>query len=244
MSTPDTPVGQAERGRTRWALWLVLLLLLLLLTSCAAYAAGRGGTDGGDQVGATPAPTVTVTAPAIEVVPGVRPRPIPTVTITVPADGDSGSSGDGSGSGNGSGTGSGTGNGSGGVTGGVGGSGSGTVSGDQARDFRLSSTALGGPLFPGAPGQLRVVITNPNPTTLTVRTIGVTVKTPSPSTCKSAWFTVGDYDASTDPALTVAPNGSSVLLLPIELIDLPTTNQNACQGATIPLSLSGTGRLG
>jgi len=235
MSSPETAEA-SQPGRSRAALWVLLVLLLLLLTSCAAFAVGRGADDDSVDDTARPAPTVTVAVPGATTEPDAQATPVPTVTITVPASGQGGASGDGGDGGSGTG--------SGGVTGGVGGDGTGITSGGQALAFRLSASTLGGPLFPGQPGQLRVVVTNPNSTTLSVRTIDVTVKTPSPSTCKAAWFTVGDYNAASDPALTVAPNGSSVVLLPIELVDLPTTNQNACQGATIPLSLSGTGRLG
>jgi hypothetical protein len=235
MSSPDAPAG-AEPRRSGLVLWALLALLLLALTSCAAFAAGRGGDDGSAEGTARPAPTVTGVAPGGGTDPEPEATPAPTVTITVavrPPDRTSGMGG-----------GTGDGQGSGVVSGGVSGEGSGDIVGGQARPFRISATALGGPLFPGQERQLRVVVTNPNPSTLTVRTIEVTVETPTPATCNAAWFTVGDYNASSDAALTVDPQGSRVVVLPIELVNLPTTNQNACQGATIPLSLSGTGRLG
>jgi hypothetical protein len=235
MSTPEAPLA-AEGRRSRVALWALLVLLLLALTSCAAFAVGRGGDDASEEGSARPAPTVTVVVPDGATDPDAEATPVPTVTIRVPVGGSGGTSGEGGASGDGEGSGV--------VTGGVNGEGSGDIAGGEALPFRLSASALGGPLVPGQERQLRVVVTNPNPSTLTVRTIEVTVKTPTPATCNAAWFTVGDYNATSDAALAVVPQGSSVVLLPIELVNLATTNQNACQGATIPLSLTGTGRLG
>jgi hypothetical protein len=73
--------------------------------------------------------------------------------------------------------------------------------------------------------------------------VRATPRSPSVTGCLASWVSVSSYDASRDGSLRVPARGDATLTLTFELVDLASTNQNACQGATFPLSLGGTGRL-
>lgn len=231
MTSPvPAPVGGS---RDRRALLGVVLVgvLLLLLASCGAYALGRGSTAG--EPAALPTGTPSPGGPVI-------PLPGPTVTVTATPSPTLPSTGGGTGGGT-SGGGTGGGNASGGGT--SDGSGNGTVDGSDARPFTMTATLGGAPVLIGEKRDLTVTVRNPNGSPLDLRSVAATPRTPSASGCLASWVSVSSYDASRDPAVRVPARGTATVTLTFELLNLATTNQNACQGSAFPLALSGSGRL-
>lgn len=110
----------------------------------------------------------------------------------------------------------------------------------QPLDFRASLPS--GPLVLGEPGSLVITVVNPNDADIAVQLVTVDVLQPSEEGCLAEWLTVGGYAAATDPPLVVAADSTTRLVVPYMLVDLPTTNQDACKGASFPLSISGSGR--
>ncbi len=233
MTSPvPAPVGGS---RDRRALLGVVLVgvVLLLLASCGAYALGRGSTDGDPS--ARPTGTPSPGGPGI-------PLPGPTVTVTatpsptLPSTGGGGSGGGTTGGG----TGGGNASGGGGTTDG---SGNGTVDGTDARPFTMTAALGGAPVLIGEKRDLTVTVRNPNSSPLDLRSVTATPRPPSASGCLASWVSVSSYDASRDPAVRVPARGTATVTLTFELVNLATTNQNACQGSAFPLALGGSGRL-
>jgi hypothetical protein len=110
----------------------------------------------------------------------------------------------------------------------------------RSLDFRASLPS--GPLVLGEPGSLVITVVNPSGSAIAVQSVEVSVLPPSEEGCLAEWLTVGGYTAATDPPLLVAANGTVRLVVPYMLVDLATTNQDACKGASFPLSITGTGR--
>lgn len=236
MTAPAPARGSS--GLPRGVLWAVVALVLLLVSSCTAIVLSQ--RTGDPSALGTPSPTPSSSGSASASVPA----PAPTVTVLVtppalPSTGPSDSTGGGSTGGGTSGSGSGSGNAQGPTTG----SGTGTITGGTGTPFALTAVATGGPIMLGEKRTLRITITNPNARPLTVRAVTPRALAPSKSGCESAWLSVGGYDSARDPAVVVSARGSSVIDVSLELVDQPTTNQNACQGSTFPLSLSGSGQL-
>lgn len=96
-------------------------------------------------------------------------------------------------------------------------------------------------LKPGQRAFLQVHVTNPNQQAIRVKTLATTVIDASPA-CTANNLSVGVYDASAPGSLTyvVPGKGSSVVIVPIEFVDVPGANQDACKGRTFPLSFDGT----
>lgn len=107
-------------------------------------------------------------------------------------------------------------------------------------DFRASLPS--GPLVLGEPGSLVITVVNPNDSDIVVQSVTVDVLSPSEEGCLAEWLTVGGYSAATDPPLSVDANGTARLVVPYMLVDLAATNQDACKGASFPLSITGSGR--
>lgn len=110
----------------------------------------------------------------------------------------------------------------------------------RSLDFRASLPS--GPLVLGEPGSLVITVVNPNDSDIVVQTVTVDVLSPSEEGCLAEWLTVGGYSAATDPPLSVQANGTARLVVPYMLVDLAATNQDACKGASFPLSITGSGR--
>lgn len=119
----------------------------------------------------------------------------------------------------------------------------------EPKDFSISpELASLGQLYPGAPAQvLPVTISNPNPVPifLTRLTVAATV---DPTGCTGAAnLALSPAPFSASAPLRVPAHGSVRLPAPgaeapsIQLRDLPV-NQDACQGASFPLSFSGSAR--
>jgi hypothetical protein len=244
MSTDST----APTPRSRTVLWAVLLLLGGLLLGGVV---GRMlATSTSASTSSTPGPVVTVTAPAPPGSTTVIPGPpdsledladLPEYSGVV-KDSTLADAGDdtGSGSGEGSGAGDGSGSGSGSGGGGTGGDGSGSVDGGRLSNFTMTAALTGVPIMIGDTRNLTITVTNPNTQSITIQSIDVTVRQPAAAGCNPAWLAVTDFAGT--PTVVVPARGSRALTVPATLLDLPTVDQNACQGASFPLSLSGTAR--
>lgn len=121
-----------------------------------------------------------------------------------------------------------------------------TVSAGQAKQFSIN----GAPRYPlviGVPQNLDLAVTNPNNQPLSVSSLQVAIAQVSDARCSATEnFSITQYSGSVP---TPVPANSTRTLsqlgvtnLPqIELIDLPTTNQDVCKGATLTLTYTGTG---
>jgi hypothetical protein len=116
------------------------------------------------------------------------------------------------------------------------------VDGAAVRSLEFRASLPSGPLVLGESGSLVITVVNPNDTAMAVQYVTVDVLPPSEQGCLAEWLTVGDYSAATDPPLSVEANGTARLVVPYLLVDLERTNQDACKGASFPLSISGSGR--
>lgn len=117
----------------------------------------------------------------------------------------------------------------------------------EPKSFSIEPRVTGIPaLFPGAGAvQLPVRIVNPNPVPIFVTSLGVSVSAdPSPGCEGSVNFEALPSNASTAAPVQVPANSSVDLpsaaasAPAIALRELPF-NQNACQGAQVPLAFSG-----
>lgn len=221
MSDASQQIVQEPRDRrVRWL--LLLLLLLLLLAGCQSFLLLTRET-GGRDLG--------------------RPMPVPTPTVTVtlapdesngqPVEPDTGSEfGEGSGGTSSAESGGSAGGPSGGQTGG---SGSGGGAAERLSALAISGRVIDGGLVPGVTRTLRLEVSNPNAQPLRLRTLETRVGQPAGAPgCLAEWVEVGPYAGG-----VVAPASGSVAVdLPITLVNLPTVNQDACQGAAFPLSFS------
>lgn len=118
------------------------------------------------------------------------------------------------------------------------------------RDFTITSRQVTGsaPLGPGtAPSPIDLAVTNPNDRPLHVTALGVTVTGTSRTGCTAADFTVRQYAGSYP--LTVSARAHDVRLtsLGVPPAALPTVamldrpgDQDACKGATLQLSYTGS----
>jgi hypothetical protein len=116
------------------------------------------------------------------------------------------------------------------------------VDGTAVRSLDFRASLPSGPLVLGEPGSLVITVVNPNDAAIAVQSVTVDVLSPSEEGCLAEWLTVGGYSAATDPPLLVAANGTARLVVPYMLVDLAATNQDACKGASFPLSITGSGR--
>lgn len=108
--------------------------------------------------------------------------------------------------------------------------------------FTMTARLTGGPLRLGEARTLRVILDNPAPWPMRVMSIGVTPQRPTLTGCQASWVHVGRHLASDGPALIVAARHVGHIDLSIGLVDLPSTNQDACKGARFPLVLAGWAR--
>lgn len=116
------------------------------------------------------------------------------------------------------------------------------VAGAAVRSLDFRASLPSGPLVLGEPGSLVITVVNPNDSDIVVQSVAVDVLSPSEEGCLAEWLTVGGYEAATGPPLSVEANGTARLIVPYMLVDLAATNQDACKGASFPLSITGSGR--
>ena len=99
-------------------------------------------------------------------------------------------------------------------------------------------------LVPGAKRSLWVHVHNPNGQRLQVTRVSVEVQKPDKVGCPVRWVTAEHYQwAEGDPKFYVKAHHTRSVLLHLRLINLPTTNQDACIGATFPLKFAGLGQV-
>jgi hypothetical protein len=102
----------------------------------------------------------------------------------------------------------------------------------------LTST-LSDALRPGFPRSLNVTVRNVNSFPVNLYRIDVRVDASPKAGCLKSWVRAGRYRYDGGPPRRVPATSSVVVTLPIELINLSTIDQNACQGTYFPLRLSG-----
>ena len=104
----------------------------------------------------------------------------------------------------------------------------------------LTST-LSDSLRPGSPRTLHVTVRNPDSVAVQLYRLDVRVGQPPVAGCLPAWVRTGRYRYAGGPKQMVPAQASVTVDLPIELVNLTAVDQNACQGTTFPLTLSGLG---
>ena len=102
--------------------------------------------------------------------------------------------------------------------------------------LEAQATIVGGPLYPGATADLKVVVTNPNASPVTVTTITAGAVTASPG-CTTPGVTVTTSGAA---SFVVPANGSVTRTLPAA-VGMSTASSSNCQGAafTVPVTVGG-----
>ncbi|HEX5609779.1 MAG TPA: hypothetical protein VFX45_06785 [Solirubrobacterales bacterium] len=113
---------------------------------------------------------------------------------------------------------------------------------EEPKQFTIEARDVPTDLYPGDPAQpLPLLIANPNPVAIEITSIEVDVADGS-SNCTAENFALTAAGVSPAAPLTVPANGS--VSLPAEtaptiaMLNLPV-NQDACQGAAVPLDFSG-----
>ena len=97
-----------------------------------------------------------------------------------------------------------------------------------------------GPIRIGEPGTFVITVDNPHTHPVLLETVDIEVLEPTVPGCRAEWLRVGDYEPARS-SVTIPAQGSVRVRIPFTLVDLPTVNQDACQGADFPLSISGSG---
>jgi hypothetical protein len=100
-------------------------------------------------------------------------------------------------------------------------------------------------LYPGATGELPLVVTNSTQATVTLERLTITVGDPDRPGCPADAIVVGSPatrgTGSTDLALSIDPDRTVVVRVPVGMV--PGAPE-ACQGATFPLRYLAEGALG
>jgi hypothetical protein len=114
-----------------------------------------------------------------------------------------------------------------------------------AKDNQVKAFTMAGQVSQLVPGRwttLPVLLTNPNSQSIKVLTINATAKDASAGCPAAGNLAVLGYDAAAAGATVyiVPGRGSAVVPLPIQLVNAPNRNQNACKGVSFGLSYSGT----
>jgi hypothetical protein len=121
---------------------------------------------------------------------------------------------------------------------------------EEGEPFAIEQVALPGDLYPGEPAQpLALRVTNPNPVPIEVTSLTFSFAVDPPGCPTAENFIVVPSGASAATPLRIAAETSLELpqqgITPplIAMRELPV-NQNACQGATLELSLEGEAQEG
>ncbi len=99
-----------------------------------------------------------------------------------------------------------------------------------------------GPLVLGQPGSLVITVTNARDVPVMLTALDIDVLPPAVEGCRADWLDVGGYSERTDPPVRIAARGSARITVSYTLVNLPDVNQDACKGASFPLSIVGSGR--
>ncbi len=94
----------------------------------------------------------------------------------------------------------------------------------------------------GESGSLVVTVANTTDVAVLMESIDVEVLQPSAPDCRPEWFAVQGYSAADDAPITVPAGDSARVRLSYTMVDLVETNQDACKGVTLPLTITGSGR--
>ena len=129
------------------------------------------------------------------------------------------------------------------AAGGLPGSGEGTITGVTGGRFLISVSDSTPSLQLGVRDGLRIRLTNPTDQDLMLATLTTTVLDRGDDRCRAEWFEVGDYDAKVDDPVSIPAGGDSAVTVSLRLVNLSDVNQDACQGASIPIRLTGTASL-
>lgn len=94
-------------------------------------------------------------------------------------------------------------------------------------------------LVPGGSKPLTVTISNPNGYAIDVMTIAATVAAPNPG-CPASALSVAPYTYTGGTKVTAPGKGSTTMTLTAQYVDSTSVNTSACNGATFPLTFTGT----
>lgn len=92
----------------------------------------------------------------------------------------------------------------------------------------------------GEPGTFVITVDNPHSHPVLLETVDIEVLEPTVPGCRAEWLRVGDFEPGSS-SVTIPAQGSARVRIPFTLVNLPTVNQDACQGADFPLSITGSG---
>jgi hypothetical protein len=117
-----------------------------------------------------------------------------------------------------------------------------TIQQTSGMPFSISGSAPN-PLYPGAAAQpIALKLTNPNNVTIYVTALGANLQATGASGCATNWFAIS---AASIPTAGIAVPANGTVTVPtandptIQMIE-SSTNQDACKGATLTLSYSGS----
>lgn len=108
--------------------------------------------------------------------------------------------------------------------------------------FTMRSKVVGGALAPGLRRTLRVTIHNRIRSRIRMLSLKVTVRRTGVTGCRSSWVRVGTYTDRRGRGRIAPARGRTTLNVPITLVNIPTVNQDACQGVRFRLKLRGKAR--
>jgi hypothetical protein len=116
----------------------------------------------------------------------------------------------------------------------------------QGAPFTMSGDAPGALQPGGAPAQIPLTLTNPNPAAIQVTSVTAALDPSSlPAGCQAAWFQLTQSTVSATSPVSVPANGS--VTLPAQGASAPSialiesgTNQDACQQAHLTLTYTGS----
>jgi len=106
-------------------------------------------------------------------------------------------------------------------------------------EYLILTSMLDQPLRPGFRRTLHVSVRNPNYFPVQLYRLDVRVGVPPAVGCLPKWIRTGRYRYAGTSLITVGARATSIVDLSMELVDLPTVNQNSCQNTVFPLTLSG-----
>ena len=92
----------------------------------------------------------------------------------------------------------------------------------------------------GEPGTFVITVDNPHSHPVLLETVDIEVLEPTVPGCRAEWLRVEDFEPGRS-TVTIPAQGSARVRIPFTLVNLPTVNQDACQGADFPLSITGSG---
>lgn len=113
-----------------------------------------------------------------------------------------------------------------------GGTGSGSTTSSVAVNSTISASSSGAQLYPGSTTSYTVTINNPNPYPVKVTNIGTSASEKTSGGCPAGTVT---SPAITNPAGTIAPNGSAPYTLTATMAADP---DNSCQGQSFTMPLT------